>query len=358
VLHAAGLHWGMNARLQGLAYGAVLALVIGWVLQVGRDVFVPLVFGILVVYVIVGFARILARIPYLGPLLPVQLRQALSGVVISLGLVGLAFHLVAYTDEVLAVAPQYQRSLLAAIQRVAVLLHIETEPTWATLRQQVLGQLNIQRLLGSMLASVSSVIATVMVVLLYAGFLMVERRSLAAKMAGISSDPGNAARIQEVSKDIHARVGSYLALKTGVSVLLGAVCWIVMALLGLPFAGLLALLIAMLNYVPYLGSFLGIVIPVVVAIAQFGEPGAVLALLASLTAAQVLIGNFLDPYLMGSSLNLSPFAILVSLAVWSQLWGVAGAFLAVPITAVMAIVLSEFPGTRPIAILLSRDGRL
>ena len=84
-----------------------------------------------------------------------------------------------------------------------------------------------------------------------------------------------------------------------------------------------------------------------VALGQFGEPGAVLGLLMALTAAQVVIGNFLDPYLMGSSLNLSPFAILVALAVWSQLWGVAGAILAVPITAVMVIVFSEFARDAP-----------
>jgi len=60
---------------------------------------------------------------------------------------------------------------------------------------------------------------------------------------------------------------------------------------------------------------------------------------------------------MGSSLNLSPFAILVSLAVWSELWGVPGAFLAVPITAMLMVVLAEFPGTRPIAVLLSKSGR-
>jgi predicted PurR-regulated permease PerM len=60
---------------------------------------------------------------------------------------------------------------------------------------------------------------------------------------------------------------------------------------------------------------------------------------------------------MGSSLNLSPFAILVRLAVWAQLWGVAGAVLAVPITSVMVIAFSEFAGTRPIAILLSKNGR-
>jgi len=98
-------------------------------------------------------------------------------------------------------------------------------------------------------------------------------------------------------------------------------------------------LIGLLNYIPYAGSFFLVVIPVGVALGQFGEPGAVLGLLAALTAAQVVICNFLDPYLMGSSLNLSPFAIL-----------------AVPITSVMVIVFSEFAGTRPIAILLSQNG--
>jgi predicted PurR-regulated permease PerM len=77
-----------------------------------------------------------------------------------------------------------------------------------------------------------------------------------------------------------------------------------------------------------------------------------------LTLVQFVIGNFLDPYVMGSSLNLSPFAILISLAIWSELWGVPGAFLAVPIAAILTIVLSEFPGTRPLAVLLSLNGQV
>ncbi len=92
-------------------------------------------------------------------------------------------------------------------------------------------------------------------------------------------------------------------------------------------------------------------------IVQFDDPNTILWVLVALTMAQFLIGNFLDPYVMSSSLNLSPFAILVSLAVWSELWGIPGAFLAVPITAIMAIVLSGFQGARPVAILLSRNGR-
>jgi len=73
---------------------------------------------------------------------------------------------------------------------------------------------------------------------------------------------------------------------------------------------------------------------------------------------QFLNGNLLDPYLMGSSLNLSPFVILFSLAVWGTLWGIPGALLAVPFAAIMLIVFQQFEGTRPLAVLLSRDGRL
>ena len=131
-----------------------------------------------------------------------------------------------------------------------------------------------------------------------------------------------------------------------------------MVYFGLELALFWALLIGVLNYVPYLGSFLGVALPVALAVVQFPDLGTVFALLAALTVVQFVIGNFLDPYLLGNSLNLSTFAILASLMAWSAVWGIAGAFLAVPLTAVMVIVLSEFPGTRPVAILLSRSGEL
>jgi len=252
----------------------------------------------------------------------------------------------------------YQESLLASIQKVAVFLGVETEPTWISLRQDLLAQINVQRVIGSTVVSVTSILASFVVVFLYTSFLLLELRYFPAKLAGLSSDPQRVARIRQVTSDINARIGSYLALKTFVSVLLGAVSWVIMALYGLEFPVFWAVLIALLNFVPYIGSFLGVLFPVAMAVVQFGDINTVVMLLIYLSAAQFVIGNFLDPYVMGNSLNLSPFAILVSLTVWSGLWGISGAFLAVPITAILTIVFSEFRGTRPIAVLLSRDGRL
>jgi predicted PurR-regulated permease PerM len=344
-------------QLQKLVYGAILALIIGWVLYIGKNVFIPVAFGAVVVYIIVGLAYMLHRIPYGGRVLPIGLRQTLSVLVIVFALLMGIHRVMAYKESAMALAPQYQQSLLTAIQRVAVFFRIETEPTWSTLRQDLLAQINIQKLVGTMVASASSILVGIIVVLLYAVFLLVEQRSFETKIANISTDPQDVARVREIINDINRRVGSYLALKTFISMFLGVVSWAIMAFVGLEFAIFLAVLIGFLNYIPYIGSFLGIFFPVVLAIIQFNDPGMIITVLLSLTVAQFLIGNFLDPYVMGNSLNLSPFAILVSLAVWSELWGVPGAFLAVPITAIIAIVSSEFSGTRPIAVMLSQNGR-
>ena len=345
-------------RLRALVYGTVLLVVVGWVLHVGKAIFVPAVLGAVIVYIIVGLAHVLGRLPAVGPALPLPLRYAFS--IAAIGLFGFLFTylVMANKEHAMALAPQYQQSLLAAIQRVAVHFGFETEPTWATLRQDLLARIDLQRLFGLLLASVGSIVLTFVVVCLYATFLLLERSTFETKLANLSDDPGRVARIRQVIEAINRRIGSYLALKTLLSLLLGASSYVVMRLFGLEFAALWAVLTAFLNFVPYVGSVLGVVFPVLMTIVQFEDPGVVLTMLLTLTALQFAIGNFLDPYVMGNSLNLSPFAILASLAVWSELWGVPGAFLAVPITAILTIVFSEFSGTRPIAVLLSRNGRL
>jgi AI-2 transport protein TqsA len=348
----------MNDRFQALVHGAALALIIGWVLYIGQDVFIPVVFGILVFYVVVGLTRLLSRVPLVGRHLPQWLRYTLSIVLIGLVLVAIAFLALASKNGVVALAPQYEQSLLATIQKIAVFLHIEGEPTWTTLRRDLLAQINVQRFVGVTFAAVTSVVVGVLVVILYAALLLVEQHVFEAKLANLSRDPHTVARIRQLTTDVNARIGTYLGLKTMLSVLLGILSWAAMAVAGLEFAVFWAVLIGLLNFIPYIGTVLGVFFPVLMAIVQFESAGQVFAVLVPLAIAQFVIGNIVDPMAMGNSLNLSPLAILVSLAVWTGLWGIPGAFLAVPITAILTIILSEFPGTRPIAVLLSRNGRV
>ena len=117
-------------------------------------------------------------------------------------------------------------------------------------------------------------------------------------------------------------------------------------------------LIGVLNYIPYVGSMVGVAFPVLLTAAQYGSIDKIIIVLISLTASQMFMGGVVEPRLLGRSMNLSPFVVLISLTVWYALWGIGGAILAVPMTSVVVIILAEFQPTRPFAILLSQDGHI
>ncbi|SAK89499.1 AI-2 transport protein TqsA [Caballeronia catudaia] len=264
-------------------------------------------------------------------MLPEPVCYALSILPLA-GAIFLAVDMVAANkDAILTLAPRYQESVLTQLHKGALLLRIDTEPTWDSLRRSVVAELNIQSLIGAMVTSLSGFMVKIFVVALYACFLLIERRLFAGKLAAMAPNGQSAARISSVIDDINDRIGAYLALKTLLGLAQGLLCWGVMKLMGLELAGLWAVLIALLNYIPYIGSVLGILLPFLMSLVQFGLSGETVALLISLTLIHFVVGNVLDPYLMGNSLNLSPFAILAGMAIWSAIWGVAGAFLAVPI---------------------------
>lgn len=346
-----------NERLVGVVLGSGLAVLAGWVLYIGKAVLVPIVFAVLLSYVILGLARLLQRLPVVGARVPQWLLVGISVLAMVLVLVAGAVLLGNNVGQLAQLAPQMQESLLSVIQGGAAWLGIEVTPTWQSLRSGVLERVSLQSLLGSAVVSLTSVLTTIGLVLLYVGFLLLERQAFDRKVARLSGDPVTVNRIRHIIGKVNDRIGAYLALKTLINILLGVVSWLIMAAFGLELAAFWAVLIAVLNYVPYVGSFLGVLFPVAFALVQIGEPGPLLALSTGLIAAQFVIGNMIEPLLMGNSLNLSPFVIMVTLAIWSGLWGIAGAFLSVPMTAVVALAMSEFPQTRAIAVLLSRDGQ-
>ena len=348
----------MYDRFRNLVYAVALAIMIGWLFHIGRHVIIPVIAGVILAYIIIALARRLGDIPRLGALLPVALRYTVSVLVIIGIVVAIVILIINNIGQVFVLIPEYQATMLSVIQNLAVRLGIETEPTWETLRNQVFGEINLQTLIGSTVVSVSSFIGTVLVVFVYTGFLLAERQLFEHKLNRLTNDPEDAALLAHILNDINNRIGDYLATKTFVNLILGLASYVILVWIGIDLPEFWALMIALLNYVPYVGSFLGVVFPVGLALVQFGVTSAALSTLIGLTVAQIVVGAIIEPRLMGQTLNLSPFVILVMLTVWSGLWGIAGALLAIPITAILVIILSEFEGTRPIAILLTRSGRI
>ena len=145
---------------------------------------------------------------------------------------------------------------------------------------------------------------------------------------------------------------------TVVSILVGLFTYAIAEYFGVRGAGFWGFLAFALNYIPTIGSFLGVLFPAAYAVVQFDNVETVLLFVLLLGVVQFVMGNLLLPRMTGDRLNLSQFVVILSLTVWGAIWDAAGLFLAVPIMMVLAIVLAQVDSTRPIAILLSQDGQV
>lgn len=145
--------------------------------------------------------------------------------------------------------------------------------------------------------------------------------------------------------EIDVKVRSYILTKI-LSNLLAAVCvWIVYAAMGLDLSLMFAMLCFVLCFIPTLGSIIATLLPLPIAYLQYEETWPIWVVIAGPLVIQTVIGNFLEPKLLGRGLDLHPVTILLSLMFWGIIWGIAGMFLAVPITAVLKIMLEKHPIT-------------
>ena len=193
---------------------------------------------------------------------------------------------------------------------------------------------------------------------LYVGFMLAERGQVTSKLGHLFANEKHAVEVQQTVDDIVNGLRDYIWIKTLMSVFTAAVSYAVLKWLGVDFSETWALLIFLLNYIPSIGSVLGVVFPALIALIQFDTVSQFLVIAVLLSGAQFLIGNVLEPAIMGRTLNLSPFVVMVSLAFWGMIWGLVGAFLSVPLTAAIAIACSKVQSWRWVAVLLSENGRV
>jgi AI-2 transport protein TqsA len=161
----------------------------------------------------------------------------------------------------------------------------------------------------------------------------------------------------EKAVDLHrfapvvAEVQEYLALKTLTSLATGVLIGSSTYLLGLDFALLWGLLAFLLNYIPNIGSIIAALPAVLVALLQLG-PGPALVVLGVYVAVNMVLGNLVEPTLMGRRLGISTLVVMVALVFWGWVWGAAGMFLAVPLTMAIKIVLEGMDEYRWLAVLM------
>jgi len=216
--------------------------------------------------------------------------------------------------------------------------------------------INIGQLLSWTATSMAAFLGNAGLVFAYLFFLLLERPFLKAKIGRMLPDPEHRSRVMDVIAEIDHDIRVYMGVKTLASTITAALSWAIMTFVGLDFAEFWALLIFLFNFIPNIGSLIATALPTLLALAQFEtlRPFAIVGI--GVTAVQLLVANVIEPNLTGKSLNMSPLVVMLALVLWGMLWGAVGMLLCVPITAVIMIILSHFPSTRWLPILLSKDG--
>lgn len=140
-----------------------------------------------------------------------------------------------------------------------------------------------------------------------------------------------------------------------VALIFGSLCALGFALIGLKYALLLGFMLAVLNMVPYVGAWVGSMIPVLVALVTRDGYAPALAAIGVVLVAQALDNNLITPKVVGSSVSINPLASLVALIGFGMLWGVAGMLLAIPITGMLKVVCDSVPSLEPWGFLLGEE---
>lgn len=147
----------------------------------------------------------------------------------------------------------------------------------------------------------------------------------------------------------------YMLIRTLMSVVTGVIVWAFARISGLELALEWGVIAFALNYIPFLGPLIATVLPTLFAVAQFGSWEMAVLVLVSLNVIQFVTGSYIEPIIAGKTVSLSPFIVLFAVFFWSLLWGIAGAFIGIPITIAIVTLCAYYPSSRWVASLLSAE---
>ncbi len=148
-------------------------------------------------------------------------------------------------------------------------------------------------------------------------------------------------KLANTFKAITEQIQRYIILKIAINLCAGIIVTVFLAILGVDFPIIWGLFAFLFNFIPTIGSAFALILPVVMALLQFGSVTFALLVALILIAIQTIFFNLIEPNLIGKRLNLNPLLILMSVLIWGYIWGIIGMLLAVPLTAIIKIIISN-----------------
>ncbi len=343
----------LSLRLINISLGVIVVFIATWVLVIGETIILPFLIALFLSFImepVVSFLNHRLRIPH-G--LAVFLTIILAFTIMYL----LGMLVYANVQSFVKQFPVYEIRIKESVGNVGDYFEqLFGRPLdmriWESI--DLFDTTQSYSIARSVLSSVGTFVtffAKMLIVIILLAYLLTGRRNINTKI-NVAFPDDQAAYIINIIESITTSVQRYLGAKTIVSFITGLLSIGVFYAFGLDFAIFWGFIIFLFNYIPNIGSILASILPVLFSLLQFGSFSVAIWMLLSLTLIQITMGNFVEPRIMGYSLNLSPMIVILSLVFWGYIWGIAGMFLAVPILATLTIVCEKIEPLRFISVFL------
>ncbi|MDR3337009.1 MAG: AI-2E family transporter [Treponema sp.] len=339
-----------SGRANFFLVALITSMLAGAVLKITAPVLLPFTIALLLAFVmnpmVISLEKL--RIPRIFSIF-------LAVVFIVAGLSFLGAVLFSSARTILTLYPKYENRLSEIYAWVAGFFDLSYDEHLSFI-ENIWAQLGIRSRIRYITISLSnsfiSFLRDAIMVVLFMVFLLIETAYFREKI-DLAFESKRSERIKKIGVDVMRQVSRYLSLKFFISLTTGAIVAFALGLVGLEFAVVWGVIQFILNFIPSIGSIAVGVGAGVFALLQFWpDPGPVTVVVIIMLGMNMIIGNFLEPKVMGDNLGLSPIVVLFALMIWGWLWGFAGMILAVPMMVIIKILCENIPYLEPISILL------
>jgi len=327
------------------ATAAILAL-----LYFLRNILIPLVIAFVLVVLVEALVTAIKR---QWPRAPRWIVSWIAGLTVIIAAAGGIFVIAQGAVQMVEQGPALLDRLDGLVQAIGQSLHLNETLGLKSL----FGQVRVGQIAGYILSGVQGVGGTVILVVIYFGFMLAGRRRITRKFDLIAGTYRGTSSPNRLVERAASDIRTYLWVQTVTGVMITAAATAVMLLVGLNNVIFWSVIFFLLTFIPQIGVTVGSIAPALFALLQFRTSWQAIAIFAVIQVAAFIVGNVIYPKMQADTQNIDPIATILALSFWTFLWGITGAFLAVPLTLMLMMVFAQFDSTRWIAALLSNDGK-
>lgn len=340
--------------LKNITIIIVLFIAIVVILIYGQHLLVPIVSAILLWVLMRGMNSALDKIPLVKNHFPLWSKTMITSILI-LGFIAISSKVL--SSNITSLSKSY-KTYYPNLKNFTSVISSELNIDLVSYFKNYVSAFDFGLVLNLLFNSITDLVGNTFIILIYTLFIFLEATNFQKKLKMVFNHDASYSKTTSVLAKIEQSVIHYLGLKTLVSIATGSLSYVVLLFIGIESPAFWAFLIFLLNFIPTVGSLFATLFPAAFCVFQFGEIMPSIYVLIFVGAIQVVIGNILEPKLMGNSLNVSSLIAILALSFWGSIWGITGMILSIPITVIMIIICSQFEKTRFIAIMLSEKGKV